>query len=105
MDIHKVFRDNKVAVLYSPNFGCGWYTEHKIEQLLFDYRIVEMVESKADYNAIVAYCKEKYGKDINVGGAFDLQIAWLPIGAEFTIQNYDGFESIVMKEKVEFISA
>jgi hypothetical protein len=104
MDIHKVFRDGKVAVLYSPNFGCGWYTAHKNEQLLFDYKVVEMVEAKADYKDIVSYCIETYGKGINVGGAFDLQIAWLPIGSEFTIQNYDGFESIVMKDKVEFIS-
>jgi len=104
MDIHKVFRDEKVAVLYSPNYGTGWYTAHKNEELLFDYKLVEMVEAKKGYNEIVAYCIEKYGRNINLGGAFDLQIAWLPIGSEFTIQNHDGFETIKMKDEINILS-
>ena len=104
MDIHKVIRDNKVAVLYSPNYGCGWYTAHNIDQLIFDYKVVEMVEAKKDYNEIAAYCIEKYGKGINVGGAFDLQVEWIPVGLEFIIQNQDGFEKIIMKDKIQFIS-
>jgi hypothetical protein len=104
MNIHKVIRDGKVAVLYSPNYGCGWYTAHKNEQLLFDYKVVEMVESQQNYLNIVSYCIETYGKGINVGGAFDLQIEWIPVGSEFIIQNHDGFETIIMKDKIQFIS-
>ena len=104
MDIHKVIRDGKVAVLYSPNYGTGWYTAHKIDQLIFDYKVVEMVEAKKDYNEIIAYCIEKYGKGINVGGAFDLRVEWIPVGLEFIIQNHDGFETIIMKDKIEFFS-
>lgn len=98
MDIHKVFRNNNVAVLYSPEYGSGWYTKHKIEQLLYDYKVVEMVENKTDYREIVSYCIEKYGKLNAYGGAFDLKVEYIPIGTEFTIEEIDGFETIILKE-------
>ena len=42
----KIIKNGKVAVLYSPGFGAGWFswnTEYK--ELLFHPKIVEMVES------------------------------------------------------------
>ena len=30
----KLTKDGKVAVLYSPDFGAGWYSWHAIEELL-----------------------------------------------------------------------
>jgi len=104
MAIHKVIREDKVAVLYSPEYGSGWYTKHKIEELLYDSKVIAMVENKTDYKEIVSYCIEKYGKLNAYGGAFDLQIAWLPIGTEFTIEETDGFETIKMKDKINILS-
>ena len=42
--MEKVIRDGKVAVLYSPGYGAGWYSWHDIEDLLYDPAVVEMVE-------------------------------------------------------------
>lgn len=45
MELQKVIRDSKVAVLYSPGFGAGWYSWNtKHPQLLFHPKLVEMVE-------------------------------------------------------------
>ncbi|MBD2201667.1 hypothetical protein H6G33_09940 [Calothrix sp. FACHB-1219] len=48
----KVIRDGKVAVLYSPEYGAGWYSWHKKEELLFLPELVEILES-----SIIGYKK------------------------------------------------
>jgi hypothetical protein len=101
----KVVRDGKVAVLYSPGFGSGWYSWHDIGELLYDPYVVCMVESKKDVNVIVEYCKEKYGNEQYFGGAEDLTIEWVPIGTEFRINEYDGSESIEYKDDIEWCVA
>ena len=101
----KVIRDGKVAVLYSPGFGAGWYSWHDIEQLLYDPVLVGMVESKASEDTIIEYCHEKYDPDGYFGGAEDLTIEWVPIGTEFRINEYDGSESIEYKDDMDWCVA
>jgi hypothetical protein len=38
-------------------------------------------------------------------GAHTLDIEWIPIGTEFRIHEYDGYESIDYKEKIDWIKA
>lgn len=46
MSENKVIRDGKVAVVYSPGFGDGWYTWNMdCPELLFDPIIVQCVEN------------------------------------------------------------
>ena len=92
--MEKVIRDGKVAVLYSPGYGAGWYswnTNHP--ECLFDPNVVAMVEA-GQHDQIEAYCKTAYGTDLYPGGAEQLKIEWLPVGTLFKIQEYDGHESI-----------
>ena len=96
--------DGLVAVLYSPDFGAGWYTWHNIAELLFDPKVVEMVLEKTSAETIELYCRTVYG-DHYYGGAGDLTVAWVPPGTEFVIEDYDGAETITFKDKVEWISA
>ena len=96
--------DGLVAVLYSPDFGAGWYTWHNIAELLFDPKVVEMVMDKTSAETIELYCRTVYG-DHYYGGAGDLTVAWVPPGTEFVIEDYDGAETITFKDKVEWISA
>jgi len=43
--MNKLVRDGKVAVLYSPDYGSGWYTWNPNNpELLFDPAIVQLVE-------------------------------------------------------------
>ena len=98
----KVIRDGKVAVLYSPGYGAGWYSWHNIKELLFDPAVVDMVENKVHTRTIENYCREKYGEESYLGGAENLKIMWLDIGTNFIIKEYDGSESIQLKEAIDW---
>lgn len=100
----RVIREGKVAVVYSPNFGAGWYTwntEHP--ELLFDPMIVECVEQE-DKEKLATYVAMRY-PDIYAGGMRDLQVVWLPVGTLFRVHEYDGSESIEIKEELDWIIA
>ena len=99
--MEKVIRDGKVAVLYSPGYGAGWYSWHDIEELLYDPAVVEMVE-KGMYKEIEEYCESVYGEQRSFYGAEDLKIEWIPIGCEFRIDEYDGSEYIEYKDQLDW---
>jgi len=101
----KVIRDGKVAVLYSPGYGAGWYSWHGIGELLYDPVIVGMIESKKHYNEIIEYCQSIYGDNRCFSGAEDLTIEWIDIGREFRIDEYDGSESIEYKDELDWHAA
>jgi len=93
----KVIRDGKVAILISPGFGAGWYTwntEHT--ELLFSPKVVEMVEQNKANEIDEDWVLENLGiENVYYGGASDLVVYWLPIDTAFTIDEYDGSESII----------
>jgi hypothetical protein len=101
--LDKVIRDGKVAVLYSPGFGAGWFTWHHIEELVYDPRVVHYVET-GEKELITSYVEELY-PDVYCGGVDDLAIEWIKEGALFRINEYDGNESIETKEEVDWLVA
>lgn len=110
--MNKVIRDGQVAVLYSPGFGAGWYTwglSNYGEEMLFDPWIVDILLSD-EYTKdektqrILAHCAVKYPDAYN-GGVEELCIAWIPQGTAFRIEEYDGNESIVRRDSVDWITA
>lgn len=103
----KVVRDGKVAVLVSPGFGAGWYTwNQQHPELLFMPRVVEMVLNGTSYSEIEAYVQSIYGEDeLYVGGAVDLVVEWVPVGAQFQIEEYDGSESLRLKDSQDWFTA
>ena len=117
--MEKVIKDGKVAVLYSPSYGTGWSTSNdtdliNTDALLFDPEIVSLVEKHKNgeishsnmCDKIMYYCDNKYGENVvYYGGVTDLTIAWIPIGKEFRITEYDGYESIEYKEYVKWSKA
>ena len=93
----KLSKDGKVAVLYSPGFGAGWYTWNTdAPEILFDPAIVKFVE-KEKWDELATYVALKY-PDIYTGGMKDLKVAWIPKGTLFRVDDYDGNESIELKE-------
>lgn len=92
----KVVRNGKVAVLISPGYGAGWSTwsDKHDETLLFDKRFVEAAEAGVD--DIDTLVKQVLGEDAYVytGGWRDIQVVWLDEGTHFTVDEYDGWESI-----------
>lgn len=91
--MEKLIKDGKVAVLYSPGYGAGWYSWNtQYEGLLFDPEIVQVVLS-GDQNLAAEIAERKY-EGCYAGGAGSLEVAWLDQGVEFEIHEYDGCESI-----------
>jgi hypothetical protein len=97
-DIKKVVRDGKVAVLYSPGYGAGWYSWNThCPECLFDPAVVKMVEDGEGYETIRRYAEEHYEKEnrhFYAGGAKNLTIEWVPEGTLFRVDEYDGSEHI-----------
>lgn len=102
----RVIRDGKVAVLYSPGFGAGWSTwahDGEGKDLIFDPMIVDCVEQK-DLAKLATYMEMRY-PNVYTGGMEDLQIEWVPVGTLFKINEYDGSESIELKEADQWFVA
>lgn len=101
--MEKVVRDGKVAVLYSPGVGSGWYTwntEHP--GLLYDPTVVAWVEAGQpgwdQRVALTQYLEDKY-PGMHIGSnIYKLQVAWLPIGTQFRITEHDGSEGIEVQQ-------
>jgi hypothetical protein len=105
--MNKVIRDGKVAVLVSPGFGAGWSTwsysgrEDYRNFMLHDPTLVAMVERGDSVEAIESYVTAKH-PDTYCGGADDLTIQWLPVGTAFRIHEYDGSESVEIRDDIEW---
>ena len=104
--MEKVIRNGKVAVLYSPGFGAGWYSWNEKKELLFHPKLVEMVENNKQKEITEEFCKDLLKTDdyICVLGARNLQIEWLDEGTAFIINEYDGSESIETLENLTLIA-
>jgi len=99
----RVIRDGKVAILYSPGFGAGWYSWHHIEELVFDPSIVAWLEAN-ELGKIVSYLTLKY-PDEYFGGVDQLTIKWIPQGTQFRIEEYDGAESVQLLLNERYLTA
>lgn len=103
-NINKLSDNGRVAVLYSPGFGAGWSTwNQEVPEIIFDPAIVKLVE-KDDWNELATYVTLKY-PGLYTGGMKDLKVAWIPAGSLFKINEYDGSESIELKENDSWMVA
>ena len=104
--MNRVVRDGQVAILYHPTYGAGWYTWHGILELVYDPVVVDMVEKNEPPERIYTYCNEQHTDTYHFfGGANGLSIKWLPEGTEFRIEEYDGAETIQLKDEYKWLTA
>jgi hypothetical protein len=103
--MNRVIENGKVAVLYSPGFGAGWYSWNECEPLLFDPVVVEMVRNNR-HDEIESYITRAYpDTDVFCGEVKTLTIAWVPVGEKFQIDEYDGAESVILESEEVWITA
>jgi hypothetical protein len=108
----RYIRDGQVAVLVSPGFGAGWstwcdYDDRKA--VTFDPWIVDILLSdhyqrEEKIQRIQAHCAVKY-PDMYADDVDDLTVEWVPQGTLFRIAEYDGSETIELKEADDWIQA
>ena len=104
MSMRKLSENGKVAVLYSPDFGAGWYTWNQDHpEILFDPAMVKLVE-KGQYDELATYVELKY-PGIYTGGLSNLRVEWIEEGKKFRVVEYDGSESIhVLGDRVYLVA-
>lgn len=116
-EVNKLIRDGKVAVLYSPNYGAGWYTwNDKYLEILFDPEIVNLVLEDGELNyreyrkpkfikKVEELVNDKYDGCIYTGGSRNLDIYWVAQGEQFEVTEYDGYESVNVIGELQYIIA
>jgi hypothetical protein len=113
----KIVRNNKVAILYSGDYGRGWYTYHNIEELLYYPQLVELVEQfeikqeELPYPLLIQWLKnelvtrfkeDKYAKYFSSAETIEnLRIDWIPIDSVFTVEEHDGKETILLQDRLQ----
>lgn len=90
--IRKLERDGKIAVLVAPGFGAGWSTWNSGPNLMFDPEMAQAVLD-GDNTKAEKIANRKY-PEAYMGGVSSLVVEWVPKGARFEIQEYDGNESL-----------
>jgi hypothetical protein len=124
----KLIRDGKVGVLVSPGYGAGFYTWGSPLEAIFDPTLVEMVEERWNMRFVwnekkltelrywenpkyseltqkmIDYVESTY-EGVFSGGVGDLKVEWIPEGSEFIIEEYDGSESLRLKDSTNWLKA
>jgi hypothetical protein len=105
-ELEKVIKDGKVAVLFSPGFGSGWWTWNQDHgQLIYEPAVVMWVlagKPLALREAIELMLEKKY-MDVYIGSNLsDLEVKWLPLGTPFKITEYDGNESLAFDKEEDW---
>ena len=99
----------RVAVLYSPGHGSGWYSWcPQYPELLYDKAVIEWVDQgKPSFLAgdMKAYVERTY-PDLYVGrNLLKLEIMWLKPGTKFRITEYVGSESVELLDNIVWQTA
>jgi hypothetical protein len=104
--MEKLIRDEKVAVLYSPGFGAGWYSWNSVHygnELVFDPVLASYVD-EGKMEEAESYVAMRF-PEAYTGGVADLSVQWVPVGTAFRIHEYDGAESVEIKENMDWMVA
>ena len=100
--LNKVIRNGKVAVAISSGFGAGWTTWNS-EISPFEPKVIQMIEKGMQSEITEKWCEENLGiKDIYCGGVFGLEIEWVNEGLMFSINEYDGSESLYTEDELKY---
>jgi hypothetical protein len=102
--MNRVIRNGQVAVVYSPGYGSGWSTWNTdVPAMIFDPGLVDLV-LEGNKEKILAYVMLRWS-DANILGVDDLEVEWVPEGVDFIINEYDGAETIVLKDRMKWLRA
>ena len=101
--MNKVIRNGKVGVLVSYGFGAGFHTWGAPVEAIFSPTLVDLIENHK-YEEAEQFVTETW-PDVYAGGVGDLSVEWVPEGAKFIINEYDGAESLVLMDEMNWLIA
>ena len=105
--------DGMVAVIIHDDWGPGWYTGWYEESMLYDVGLVELILARNledNCTEIQDYILKRWPQTHHINMFVEdisavLSVEWVPEGAEFIIDNYDGMESVTLKDRMNFLKA
>lgn len=101
--MEKYYKDNMVGILVSPGFGAGWSTwNREYPEMIFDPEIIQCILDD-DFKRAEEIAELKW-PDAYLGGLKDLEVEFLEKGTVFTIEEYDGSESLRTSDDRIFIA-
>lgn len=104
----RVIKDGMVAVLVSPGYGAGFHTWNDIPNLCFCPYIVNHIlngtEDEINESGIKKFYNLAKDEWVSTLGLDAVVIEWLPQGTQFTIDEYDGKETIQYLSDIAIIA-
>lgn len=95
----------EVAILVSRGYGAGWSTwAPSTPSCLYDAEIVAAVLAGWPGDEIESLASRKWPAEY-WGGAGGLAVQWLPEGTLFRIDEYDGSESVIVNDDMQWLAA
>ena len=97
----KIIKDGKVAVAVSRGFGAGWTTwNSKISP--FEPKVIELILAGEREKITEDWCERELGiKECYCGGVEGLDVQWVTKGLRFSINEYDGSESLYIENELD----
>jgi hypothetical protein len=92
----KIVRDGKVAVAVSHGFGAGWSTWEDVDAT--DARFNKLF-LEGNLKEVEKLCKEL---GFYAGGIEDVEIEWVEEGTKFIIEEYDGAETLITEQNINW---
>jgi hypothetical protein len=111
--MQKYIFNGQVALIHSDGWGTAWATWYP--ETMFDGELIKLylrwqdteVNSQERLQAeddAYFYLREQH-PDVSFRSFDGLRLTWLPEGQEFIIREYDGIETIVLKQDIKWITA
>ena len=97
--------DGDIAVLVSSGFGAGWSSWNDDKSFLtMDKTLVEMHLVGKDGDEVAEYIESTGREAPYTGGWYDLHVEYLTPGTAFTIDEYDGSESLTTLDSLTLVT-
>ena len=95
---------NLVGILYSPGFGAGWSTWNpEYPDMAFDPGMIDLIANN-EWDKAQTYATLKW-PEASLEGFKNLSVTWLPQGTRFRVVEYDGAETIEIRDKIDWSTA
>jgi hypothetical protein len=111
--MQKYVLNGEVALIHSDDWGTPWATWYP--ETMFDGELVKLylrwlgadcgtqAEREAE-DAAYNYLKQAH-PDVSFRGFDGLKLSWIKQGQEFIIREYDGIETVVLKQDIKWMVA
>jgi hypothetical protein len=111
--MQKYVLNGEVALLHSDDWGTPWATWYP--ETMFDPELIKLylrwletdydtAEEEEANDAARRYLKESHPQ-VAFRGFGSLKLSWIKQGEEFIIREYDGVETVLLKDKVKWLVA